>query len=174
MGLRYRQSIFDKNRIGLEDPVDALESATYTPSVDFTQETLGQQAPKSFQEKLGVTPKIDFTKSTLAEQSPEAATVGGEEVKTPDTSGIDYKQAGLAGAQTLARGGKPIDAASSALMATGTPVGIGAGLALQTYSTIQGKKQAERDQRYKEKVAEAEARRSALNRLAQIGQSLKA
>lgn len=121
-----------------------------------------------------MTPQIDFTKSSLSEQAPQAQTVGGEDITGKTPSSFDYKAGGLKGAETLAKGGSGTDAAAAALMATGNPYAIAAGLGLTTLSTIEKKKQANKETKYKQEVAKAEARRDAINRLSQIGQGLKA
>lgn len=150
MGLRYRQSVFGRSPASLEGPSDVLSSAAMTP-------------------------EIDFTKSSLAEQSPEAKTIGGEDVTGQDAATpTDWKGAGLQGAKTLAKGGSGTDAAAAGLMATGHPAGIAAGLGLMTLSTIEKKKQEQKQTKYLAQLKEVEARRDALNKLADIGQRLKA
>jgi hypothetical protein len=134
----------------------------------------GLEGPMDSLSAGAMTPEIDFSKSSFSEQAPQAQTVGGQDITGQTPSGIDYKGAGVKGAETLAKGGSGTDAAASALMATGHPAGIAAGLGLMTMSTIEKKKQANRETKYKQEVAKAEARRDAINRLSQIGQGLKA
>lgn len=142
------QNILKKKYVGLDSPMDQLESGAYTP-------------------------EIDFSKDTLAEQAPEEKIVGGEEVKAPGTP-MDLKAGGMGAAQTLAKGGSAEDAAAAGLIMSGNPVAMGAGLGLMTYSTIQKKKQAQRQAEYDAKLKQIEARKSAITNLANIGQNLKA
>lgn len=89
--------------------------------------------------------------------------------KTPDS-----KSAATAGAQALAQGGNAMDAGSAALMASGNPYAIGAGLGLTTISTINKNRQQQDQNRYLAEVQRVKARQDAIDRLAQIGQNLKA
>jgi hypothetical protein len=133
----------------------------------------GLESPMDSLEAGSMIPEIDFSKDTLSEQSATPAMVGGEEIKTVPSS-FDKKAGAVEGAKTLAGGGKASDAAAAGLIATGNPYAIGAGLALSTYSGIQKKKQEQKQNKYVAELQKAEARRDALNRLSQIGQSLKA
>lgn len=137
-----------KRSIGTDNPMDQLQTASSAP-------------------------EIDFSKDTMAEQMPQAKTVGGEDAKVGQTP-MDAKAGGMGAAQTLAKGGSAEDAAAAGLIATGNPVAMGAGLGLMTYSTIQKKKQERKQQEYEAKLKRAEARRSAITNLANIGQNLKA
>jgi uncharacterized protein HemX len=147
MGLRY-EDILKKKSIGTDSPMDPLETGAYTP-------------------------EIDFSKDTLEEQAPKAKTIGGEEVKTPG-SPMDMKAGGMGAAQTIAKGGSATDAAASGLIMTGNPVAMGVGLGLMAHSTIQKKKAEQKQTEYQAKLKQAEARRSAIINLANIGQNLKA
>jgi hypothetical protein len=149
MDSRY-EDILKKKSVGLDSPMDILQSASSAP-------------------------EIDWSKDTLAEQMPQAKTVGGEDVKAPGAgAGFDAKAGGVGAAATLAKGGSATDAAASGLLATGNPYAIGAGLGLMAYSTVQKKKQERKQQEYEAKLKQAESRRSAITNLASIGQNLKA
>lgn len=80
--------------------------------------------------------------------------------------------------QNLPEGGgmasKAGGVATTAGMATGQPELVAAGLALQTMGQIQQAKQAQRNARYTAEVNRINARQDAINRMSQIGQSLKA
>lgn len=150
MGLRYKQSVFGRSPAGLESTPDVLESAAMTP-------------------------EIDFTKSSLAEQAPEAKVIGGEDLAGKETpAGTDLKGGGVKAAETLAKGGSGTDAAAAGLLATKNPYAIAAGLGLMTLSSIEKRKQEQKQTKYLAQLKEVEARRDALNKLADIGQRLKA
>jgi len=80
--------------------------------------------------------------------------------------------------QNLPQGGgtasKAGGVATTAGMATGQPELVAAGLALQTMGQIQAAKQNQRNARYTAEVNRINARQDAINRMSQIGQSLKA
>ena len=67
-----------------------------------------------------------------------------------------------------------MDVVGSFLMMSKNPYMMGAGLGLKTLSAIGQKKQEQKQREYQAKVAAINARRDAINRLAQIGQSLRA
>lgn len=79
-----------------------------------------------------------------------------------------------AAGKTLAQGGAPEDAVSQGLMMSGNPYAMGAGMALQTASSINKAKNARERQKYEDEVERVNMRQSAINKLAQIGQGLKA
>ena len=79
-----------------------------------------------------------------------------------------------AAGKTLAEGGKPEDAISQGLIMSGNPYAMGAGMALQTASAIKKGQNQRNQQRYLAEVEKANARQTAINKMAQIGQGLKA
>lgn len=87
-------------------------------------------------------------------------------------------KAGVDAAKTLASGGNVADAGANALttygMATANPYAVGAGLALQTASSIKKGQNQRQQQKYLAEVEKVNARQNAINKMAQIGQSLKA
>jgi hypothetical protein len=123
-----------------------------------------------------MTPEVDFSKDTMMEQAPESKSfeeVGGEDMtgKAPAAK-MDYKSGGVAAAKSAAKGGSAMDVAGAGLMATGHPAAMAAGLGLMTISGAQKAKQAKNEQKYKEAVARAEAKRSSLETLSGLGQRL--
>ena len=84
------------------------------------------------------------------------------------------EKGGLAAAKTAASGGNALDVASTGLMASGHPYAVGAGLALQTINTINKRKQQQEQNRYIAELQKVQARQEAINKLAQIGQNLRA
>jgi hypothetical protein len=87
---------------------------------------------------------------------------------------FDSKGSAQAAGNQLSKGAGIEDVASSALIASGNPYAMGAGLGLATLSGINKGEQANRDARYKAEVARINARQEAINKLAQISQGLKA
>lgn len=63
--------------------------------------------------------------------------------------------------------------AAGSIPSPASPYLMGAGLGLQALGMVQQGKQAQRDAKYRAEVQKANARQEALNRLSQIGQSLK-
>lgn len=82
--------------------------------------------------------------------------------------------AGVAGAQTAIQGGSPLDIATSAGMASGNPYAVGAALGLGTISAINKSKQQREQNRYLAELQRVKARQDAIDRLASIGQNLRA
>jgi hypothetical protein len=76
--------------------------------------------------------------------------------------------------QTLAQGGAPEDAVAQGLMMSGNPYAMGAGLALQTASGIKKGQNQRAQQRYLAEVERVQARQNAINKMAEIGQGLRA
>lgn len=101
----------------------------------------------------------------IAEMQPEQ--VAGSQI-SPQASGA--MQAG----STLAQGGSGLDAAGAGLMASGNPKAMAAGPALQTISGINKSKQQREQNRYLVEVQRVKARQDAIDRLASIGQNLRA
>jgi hypothetical protein len=77
-------------------------------------------------------------------------------------------------AETLAQGGGAEDAVAKKLMMSGNPYAMGAGLALQTASSIKKGQNQREQQKYLAEVDRVTARQNAINKMAQIGQGLKA
>jgi hypothetical protein len=168
----YTDFIAKKNSIGTDSPTDMLASQVSTPEVDFSQPTLQGQMGKP-QAGLLQQP-VDFKKDTLAEQAAPVQEVGGESAVGAAGGNTALKSGGAAGAATLAQGGSATDAVASGLVASGNPYAMGAGLALMTASSIQKKKQAQKNAKYEAAVKQADQRREAITNMAQIGQNLKA
>ena len=80
----------------------------------------------------------------------------------------------MAAGKTIAQGGAPEDAVAQGLMMSGNPYAMGAGLALQTASGIKKGQNARAQQRYEAEVERVNARQNAINKMAQIGQGLRA
>lgn len=64
-------------------------------------------------------------------------------------------------------------ATAGAIPSPASPYLLGAGLGLQAMGMVQQGKQADRDAKYRAEVQKANARQAALDRLTQVGQSLK-
>lgn len=64
-------------------------------------------------------------------------------------------------------------ATAGAIPSPASPYLLGAGLGLQAIGMVQQGKQADRDAKYRAEVQKANARQAALDRLTQVGQSLK-
>ncbi len=77
-------------------------------------------------------------------------------------------------ASTMAKGGSATDAVSAGLIASGNPYAMGAGLGLQTMSTLKKQEQQQKQNKYLAEVERVKARQNAIDNLAQIGQSMKA
>jgi hypothetical protein len=86
----------------------------------------------------------------------------------------NYSGSGMAAANTMSQGGDPMDVASSAAMASGNPYAMGAALGLQTISSINKAKQQREQNKYVAEVQRVKARQDAIDRLASIGQNLRA
>lgn len=124
-------------------------------------------------EEGSMTPEVDFSKDTLAEQRQSPRIIGGEDV-VAGGSKFDGKAGALGAMEELAGGGSKLDAASKGLMASGDPRAIGAALGLQTISSINKSKQQREQNRYLAEVQRVKARQDAIDRLASIGQNLRA
>lgn len=86
---------------------------------------------------------------------------------------------GAAGVQSaMANGGSPLDMAGSGMtsagMMSGQPWLVGAGLGVTALSSIQKGKNQREQNRYLAEVQKYNARQSAIQKMAQIGQGLKA
>jgi predicted membrane-bound mannosyltransferase len=114
-----------------------------------------------------------FGRSNLTQNDQQPEQVAGAK----DTSSSGMSSAAGA-AQSIAKGNSPIDAAGSGLVtygaATANPYMVGAGLALSTASNISDSKNQQAQDRYVAEVQRVKARQDAIDRLAQIGQNLKA
>ena len=159
-----------------------------TPEVDFTKSSFAGQAPvgtKSFEDIGGMGGVVDLSgpiepgvvesgKMTQNQFDVASKQEGGANAALNNTSGMDYKAGGIGAAATLAKGGSVGDALGTGLVSTGNPYAVGAGLGLMALSSIQKAKQEQKQEEYKNKLAQVEARRSAIDRLAQIGQGMRA
>lgn len=97
-----------------------------------------------------------------------------ESVAGLKSEGSGAASGAMAAGQSVAQGGNAMDAASSGLMMSGNPYAMAAGLGLQTISTINKNKQQQEQNRYLAEVQKVKARQDAIDRLAQIGQNLRA
>jgi hypothetical protein len=188
MNEQYWNSVKKRPSFGLESPTDMpdmLEQAAMTPEVDFTKSSFANQAPvgtKSFEDIGGVEDLSGPVESGVVESGKmsqkqfdvASRQEGGANQALNKTSGMNYKAGGTAAASTLAQGGSAKDAVATGLVATGNPWAIGAGLGLMTLSSIEKKKQQQKETEYKNKLAQVEARKSSIDRLAQIGQGMRA
>jgi hypothetical protein len=101
----------------------------------------------------------------------DAGNTSYSEVPKIENPNLDKFGSGASGA--AAKGGGVEDVAAAGLLATGNPVGIGAGLGMMTLSAVNKQKQANRQAEYENKVREQQIRQDAINNLAHIGQGLK-
>jgi hypothetical protein len=97
-----------------------------------------------------------------------------EDQKSPESSGGSAGSGAMAAGETLAQGGGAEDAVAKGLMMSGDPFAMGAGLALQTASSIKKGQNQREQQKYLAEVDRVTARQNAINKMAQIGQGLKA
>jgi len=88
---------------------------------------------------------------------------------------LSAREKGIAqGVQTAAQGGGAMDIIQQGLMASGHPAAMGAGLGLAAANAIvQGRNQRAQD-KYKAEVEKINKRQEAINKMAQIGQGLRA
>jgi hypothetical protein len=89
------------------------------------------------------------------------------------TTGTDLTNSGMAAGQTAIQGGNIEDVAAAGLMAAPNPKAKAAGLALMALSSVNKQKQQNQINKYNAEVARIKARQEAINRMAQIGQSLR-
>ena len=130
---------------------------------DMTSPSDSYQTPYSF------SPQNSFTFDT-------------PDVKISDPSGSnkegDKESAtgkGLEGGmQSLAKGNSVEDSLGAGLMASGEPIAMGAGMGLLALSSVNKAKQARAESRYLAEIRKQQARQEAINKMAQIGQNLKA
>lgn len=94
--------------------------------------------------------------------------------KSPASSEGSAGSGAMAAGKTLAQGGGPEDAVAQGLMMSGNPYAMGAGLALQTASSIKKGQNQRAQQKYLAEVERVNARQNAINKMAEIGQGLKA
>jgi hypothetical protein len=106
----------------------------------------------------------------VAEMQPEQ--VVGESSGSGKSSSAG--SAAMAAGSSLAQGGSGVDAASAGLMASGNPYAMAGGLALQTISAINKSKQQREQNRYLAEVQRVKARQDAIDKMASIGQNLRA
>jgi hypothetical protein len=147
-----------QNRIAKRSPAGLGEN-----SLEDVVDLSGPIAP-------GVVGSGDMTQGQFDLASRE--TGGANEGLEMPSKGPDYGKSALAAGKTAAKGGNAMDVAGAGLMATGNPYAMAAGLGLMTLSGAQKAKQAKNEQKYKEAVARAEAKRSSLETLSGLGQRL--
>jgi hypothetical protein len=95
-----------------------------------------------------------------------------EEIEAPSAASISPSSAGDI-AKATQQGGVE-SGISTALMASGNPYAMGAGLGLQTLGAMKKGENERIQNRYADEIKKINARQSAINKLAQIGQGLKA
>ena len=109
----------------------------------------------------------------IAEMQQEPEKIAG--AKSDSSKASSGVSSGAMGAgQTLVQGGNVLDATSSGLMMSGNPKAMAAGLALQTLNQVSKQKQQNEQNKYVAEVQRVKARQDAIDRLASIGQNLKA
>lgn len=96
-----------------------------------------------------------------------------ESVPTAD-KGSSNVDAALAAGQTASQGGNILDTAGMGLMMSKNPKAMAAGLALQTISGINKSAQQREQNRYLAELQRVKARQDAIDKMAQIGQGLRA
>ena len=85
------------------------------------------------------------------------------------------KEKGIgAAAQTAAQGGGAMDIIQQGLMASGHPAAMGAGLGLAAANAIVQGRNKRAQERYDAEVKKINARQEAINKMAQLGQGLRA
>ena len=84
------------------------------------------------------------------------------------TTSTDLTNSGMAAGQTAIQ-----DVAAAGLMAAPHPAAKAAGLGLMALSSVNKQKQQNKINKYNAEVARIKARQEAINRMAQIGQSLR-
>lgn len=118
--------------------------------------------------------EVESGKMTQAEFDEASLAPGGvNESLASKTSGAQYGDSAMAAGKTAASGGNVEDIAAAGLMAAPNPYAKAAGLGLMTLSAINKQKQQNKIDRYNAEVARIKARQDAINKMAQIGQSLK-
>lgn len=110
---------------------------------------------------------IDFSKPSFQEQIPQQdmAKIGGETLKTTPA-----QQTAQAPSDTE----QVVDKGSDALIMFGDPSMKAVGLGLKAAQGINNAQRQRKMDRYNAEVAKIQARQDAINKLAQIGQGLKA
>ena len=117
-------------------------------------------------------PTVDFSRDTLAEQQAEPAPE--MDIVGKKAMGADLGSAKMA--QNLAPSGadQAVSTGADALIMFGDPSMKAAGLGLKTLQAVNQAKQQQRMNKYNAEVARIQARQDAINKMAQIGQGLKA
>ena len=113
-------------------------------------------------------------RSRYFEELKKRTDVMSAEQSAPTTPSTDYKSGAMAAGSAMAQGGSGLDATSAALMASGNPYAMAGGLALQTISAVNKSKQQREQNRYLAEVQRVKARQDAIDRMATIGQNLRA
>lgn len=112
---------------------------------------------------------LDFSEETPFEYTPPEDIL---KIQTAQPVKMEAPSAKEGGISKLSKNAGLLSAAGS-IPSPASPYLLGAGLGLQAMGMIQQGKQADRDAKYRAEVQKANARQEALNRLSQIGQSLK-
>ena len=99
--------------------------------------------------------------------------------QVPGAKAASPEMGGAAGVQSaMANGGSPLDMAGSGMTSAGmmsaNPYLVGAGLGVTALSSIQKGKNQREQNRYLAEVQKYNAKQSAIEKMAQIGQGLKA
>lgn len=132
-----------------------------------------QEFEEWYKQKYG--PKIQtdwLDKSTMSSDMSAPAQPEPIAGAKPESSGT--AQGAMAAGQTAAQGGNALDTVSSGLMMSGNTKAMAAGLALQTVNQVNKQKQEREQNRYLAEVQRVKARQDAIDRLASIGQNLRA
>lgn len=121
---------------------------------------------------------IDYSKYQYQDPrmpNDEMASAYQEKVKGLSEKGSGGMSKGAVGAASAAaQGGDVTDVASAGIREPIRSYAMGAGLALQTINTINKRKQQQEQNKYLAELQKVQARQEALNKLAQIGQNLRA
>lgn len=132
-----------------------------------------QEFEEWYKQKYGPKTQTDWLeKSTMSSDMSAPAQPEAVAGAKPESSGAS--QGVMAAGQTAAQGGNAMDTVSSGLMMSGNPKAMAAGLALQTVNQVNKAKQQREQNRYLAEVQRVKARQDAIDRLAQIGQNLRA
>lgn len=108
-------------------------------------------------------------------ESPAAPAVEEEAPAAPAAPEKTAMQKGTGAAmQTAAQGGGAMDIIKQGLMASGHPAGMAAGLGLAAASSIVEGRNKRAQEKYQAEVDKINKRQEAINKMAQIGQGLRA
>lgn len=115
--------------------------------------------------------KEKFSMGNMGGVTDESGPIGEGVIASKQATPAQMQQNLLQGGGDASKLGAGLTTAGAA---TAQPELVAAGLALQTMGQIQAGKQNQRNAQYQAEVAKINARQDAINRMSQIGQSLKA